>query len=180
MKAAIDIVTQNNLAPDDIAQIKLHVGDYHDLMCQPMAERCAPATLADAKFSLPFLVAVATLRRGMSVTDFTQNGLRDPQVLAIARKITLVRDPALDWKLDLPLGRVEIATTSGNHWLREGKAVPGNADNPLTWDQIHAKFAECAAVSAQPLAADKVALAQDMAQHLETLGDATDLIRCLA
>ena len=180
MKAAIDIVTENNLAPDDIAQIKLHVGDYHDLMCQPLAERCAPATLADAKFSLPFLVAVAIVRRGMSVTDFTQSGLRDPQVLTTARKITLARDPALDWKLDLPLGRVELITTSGKHWLAEGKAVPGNADNPLTWDQICAKFAECAAVSAQPLAADKVARAQDMAQHLETLGDATDLIRCLA
>ena len=71
MKAAIDIVTDNDLTPHDIATIHLHVGDYHNLMCQPLAERCAPATLADAKFSLPFLVAVAAVRRGMSVTDFT-------------------------------------------------------------------------------------------------------------
>ena len=49
MKAAIDIVTENNLALGDIAEIRLHVGDYHDLMCQPLPERRAPATLADAK-----------------------------------------------------------------------------------------------------------------------------------
>ena len=180
MKAAIDIVTEHNLAPQDIAEIRLHVGDYHDLMCQPLAERCAPATLADAKFSLPFLVAVATVRRGMSVTDFTEIGLRDPEILATAGKISLVADPALDWKLELPLGRVEIVTHSGSQWACEGKQVPGNADNPLTWDQIRAKFRECAAVSARPLATEKLSQAEDMAQHLERLDDAADLIRLLA
>jgi 2-methylcitrate dehydratase PrpD len=180
MKAAIDIVTDNNLAPQDIAEIRLHVGDYHDLMCQPLPERTAPATLADAKFSLPFLVAIATVRRGMSVTDFTETGLHDPEILATARKISLLADPALDWKLDLPLGRVEITTQDGRHWLREGRAVPGNADNPLTWDQIRAKFRECAAVSANPLPADKLSQAEHMAQHLEALDDAADLIRTLA
>ena len=46
MKAAIDIVARNQIALADIAEIKLHVGDYHDLMCQPLDERRAPATLA--------------------------------------------------------------------------------------------------------------------------------------
>jgi len=50
MKAAIDIVTRNGLDLDDITEIRLHVGDYHDHMCQPLEERRAPATLADAKF----------------------------------------------------------------------------------------------------------------------------------
>ncbi|MGO7418361.1 MmgE/PrpD family protein, partial [Rhizobium ruizarguesonis] len=36
---------------DEIAEISLHVGDYHDLMFQPLDERRAPSTLADAKFS---------------------------------------------------------------------------------------------------------------------------------
>lgn len=180
MKAAIDIVTQNDLQPQDIAEIRLHVGDYHDLMCQPLAERSAPATLADAKFSLPFLVAVATVRRGMSVTDFTQSGLRDPQVLETARKISLVSDPALDWNLELPLGRVEIAARSGGPWQQEGRAVPGNSDNPLGWHEIRAKFRECASVSARPVAAAKLSQAEDMAQNLETLNDVSDLIRLLA
>ena len=75
MKAAIDIVTRNGLDLDDIAEIRLHVGDYHDLMCQPLEERRAPATLADAKFSLPFLVSIAIVRQGMSVSDFSDAGL---------------------------------------------------------------------------------------------------------
>lgn len=179
MKAAIDIVTAQDLRVDDIAEIRLHVGDYHDLMCQPLAERRAPATLADAKFSLPFLVAIATVRRGMSVTDFTRSGLNDPAILAAARKISLVADSALDWRLDLPPGRVEILAKDGRRWLAEGQGVPGNADNPMSWDDLAAKFRECAAVSVTPLGAGAVERAVALARALDTLDDATDLIRAL-
>lgn len=179
MKAVIDIVVENDLAPEVIADIYLHVGDYHDLMCQPMSERCAPATLADAKFSLPFLVAVAAVRRGMSVTDFSEAGLRDAQVLATAAKMQLVVDPALDWKLDLPLGRVEVVATDGRRWLREGQGVPGNSENPMTWDDIDAKFAECASVAAVPVASSRMAEAVTLARRLEEAPDATALIRLL-
>ena len=179
MKAAIDIVTAQNLGVDDIAEIKLHVGDYHDLMCQPLDERRAPATLADAKFSLPFLVAIATVRRGMSVTDFTQTGLHDPAILEAGRKISLVADSTLDWKLELPPGRVEIVAKDGSRWLVEGQRVPGNADNPMSWDDLAAKFRECAAVCVNPLEAETVERAIALARTLETLGDATDLTRAL-
>lgn len=180
MKAAIDVVTANDLRPTDIAEIRLFAGDYHDLMCQPLEERRAPATLADAKFSLPFLVSVAIVRRGMSVTDFSEAGIRDAEVLAVGRKISLVPDASLDWKLELPPGRVEIVAKDGRRWVEEGHGVPGNADNPMTWDDVCAKFRECVSASVSPLADEKIARAQDLARNLENLSDATELVRCLA
>jgi 2-methylcitrate dehydratase PrpD len=180
MKAAIDIVVANNLALTDIARIRLHVGDYHDLMCRPLDERRAPATLADAKFSLPFLVAVAIVRRGMSITDFSASGLRDPDVLATGGKITLISDPALDWKMELPLGRVEIVARDGRSWIQDGRGVPGNADNPMTWDDIGAKFTECASVSINSIPGEGIARALDLACMLEDVPDATELVRALA
>jgi 2-methylcitrate dehydratase PrpD len=180
MKAAIDIVTRNGLALDDIAEIRLHVGDYHDLMCQPLEERRAPATLADAKFSLPFLVAVAIVRDGMSVSDFSETGLKDETVLAVGRKISLVKDAALDWKMELPPGRVEIVTHDGQRWLEEGQKVPGNADNPMTWEDICAKFTECCSVAIEPVPESATMRAIDLAARLERLPDATELVRCLA
>ena len=180
MKAAIDIVTQNNLALGDIAEIRLHVGDYHDLMCQPLAERRAPATLADAKFSLPFLVAVAVVRRGMSVTDFTPAGLCDPLILEAGRKMSLVREASLDWKLVLPPGRVEILARDGRQWIVEGQQVPGNAGNPMSWTDLCAKFRECASIAVNPVSDPKVAKFEDLAGRLEELQDATELVRCLA
>lgn len=180
MKAAIDITEQHNVVFSDIAEIRLHVGDYHDLMCQPLAERRAPATLADAKFSLPFLVSVAIARRGMSVSDFSESGLRDVQVLELGRKITLVRAPDLDWKLELPLGRVEIILNDGRRWLQEGHNVPGNSENPMNWADICTKFRECASVAVNPVPIPAQIKAEDLAWRLEELPDATELIRCLA
>ena len=180
MKAAIDIVCENDLHASDIAEVRLHVGDYHDLMCQPLDERRAPATLADAKFSLPFLVSIAIVRRGMSVLDFTPTALRDVEVLAVARKVTLAPDPALDWKMELPTGRVEIFASDGRSWRKEGHGVPGNSENPMNWEDLAAKFRECAAASATPVTQPKVARAIELARSLENLSDGTDLIRALA
>jgi 2-methylcitrate dehydratase PrpD len=180
MKAAIDIVTRNDLDLDDIAEVRLHVGDYHDLMCQPLEERRAPATLADAKFSLPFLVSIAIVRHGMSVSDFSDAGLNDAEVLGIGSKISLIRDPALDWKLELPPGRVEIVARDGRRWLEEGRNVPGNADNPMSWTDLCAKFRECGSVAVTPVPNNVLARAEDLARRLETLDDATELIRMLS
>jgi 2-methylcitrate dehydratase PrpD len=180
MKAAIDIVSENKLDLADIKAISLHVGDYHDLMCQPLAERRAPATLADAKFSLPFLVSIAVVRRGMNISDFTEAGLRDEQVLSVARKIRLVSDASLDWKLDLPPGRVEIHAHDGRSWMKEGHNVPGNADNPMDWTDISTKFRECASVAAKPVSEKVIASVIDLAEELESLPDATALLRELS
>lgn len=180
MKAAIDIVSENNLDAGDIEKICLHVGDYHDLMCQPMDERRAPATLADAKFSLPFLVAVAVVRRGMSVSDFSQAGLGDPTVLEIARKITLTQDPALDWKMELPPGRVEISTHDGRCWIVEGRMVPGNADSPMKWDDILNKFRECALAAHPSVPLVNVAKTETMVLRLEEIEDAAEIVRGLS
>ncbi len=180
MKAAIDIVTAHDLHVDDIAEVRLAVGDYHDLMCQPLSVRQAPATLVDAKFSLPFLVAVAIVRRGMSIADFTQAGLRDPAVLAVASRMTLDPDPTLDWTLDLPPGRVTIVARDGRHFTATGLRVPGGADNPMDWSDLSAKFAECAAVAIRPPDASRIAAAQAMARSLEREADATALLRLLA
>jgi 2-methylcitrate dehydratase PrpD len=177
MKAAIDIVGENNLHNNDISEIRLHVGDYHNLMCQPLTERSAPRTLADAKFSLPFLVAIAIVRRGMNISDFSEVGLRDVDVLSVARKISLVSDASLDWKLNLPPGRVEILTLDGRRWMREGSAVPGNADNPMSWTDVSTKFCECATVAARPISDKIIASVIDLAEKLESLPDATELLQ---
>jgi 2-methylcitrate dehydratase PrpD len=151
------------------------VGTAHSHM-KAAIDIVTPATLADAKFSLPFLVSIAIVRRGMSVSDFSEAGLNDAEVLGIGSRISLIRDPALDWKLELPPGRVEIVARDGRRWLEEGRNVPGNADNPLGWTDICAKFRECGSVAVTPVPNKVLARAEDLARTLETLGDATELI----
>jgi hypothetical protein len=58
--------------------------------------------------------------------------------------------------------------------------VPGNADNPMSWPDICAKFRECGSVAVTPVPSDVLARTEDLARTLETLNDATKLIRSLS
>ena len=50
----------------------------------------------------------------------------------------------------------------------------------MNWEDLAAKFRECAAASATPVTQPKVARAIELARSLENLSDGTDLIRALA
>lgn len=177
--ATIELVTQHALEPDEIAQLVVHVGDYHALMCEPLEVRRAPTTLVDAKFSLPFLVAIAAVRRGMGLGDFTEAALGDERIRAVARKVVPVRDPALDWKLELPPGRVTIVMRDGRRFERTGTGFPGSLEAPMSWDDIDRKFRDCATAAIAPPPADRVEAALRLARELEHLHDGTELLRVL-
>jgi 2-methylcitrate dehydratase PrpD len=177
--ATIGLVTEHGIAPEDIERITVHVGDYHALMCEPLDLRRAPTTLVDAKFSLPFLVAIAAVRRGMGLADFTEAALGDEGIRAMAGRIVPVRDPALDWKLELPPGRVEIRLRDGQCFLRTGTAVPGSLEAPMSWDDLGRKFRDCAAAAIKPPSANGIEMAEHMARDLEKLDDATAMLRVL-
>jgi len=178
--ATIELVKAHSLPAADIAEIRVSVGDYHRLMSEPLEARRAPATLVDAKFSLPFLVAVAAVRGEMSLNDFTAAGLKDPKVLEAARKVVLVDDPTLDWKLELPPGRVEMVMRDGRRFERVGTHVPGNPEAPMNWDDIVRKFADCASFAPRPLTLEDVAEVHRSVERLEGMDDATRILRVLA
>ena len=175
--ATIELIKEHRLSAGDIAEIRLFVGDYHRLTCEPLETRRAPQTLVDAKFSLPFLVAVAATRGDVRLADFNGAALRAPEVLTTARKVVPVDDATFDWKLELPPGRVEIVTNDGRILVRVGEGVPGSAEAPMTWSELLAKFDDCAAAAIAPLPPEKIERFQRMVQALETLDDTAALLR---
>ena len=177
--AAIELMKEHQLKAGDIEQIRVFVGDFHQCMCTPLELRRAPATLVDAKFSLPFCVALAVARGQIRISDFGPAALKDPEVLAIAQKVVPVEDSSLDWKLKIPSGRMEIITRDGRKLERVGDKVPGSPEAPMTWDAIVAKFRDCASVAATPIAPDRIERAQEMARNLESLEDVSLLLKDL-
>ena len=177
--ATIEIVRHHNVRVEEIDAVRVYVGDYHSLMCTPIEARRAPTTLIDARFSLPFLVAIAAVRRGMSISDFTDDALHDPQVLGVAQRVAPVEDSSLNWRLDLPPGRVEIVTCDGRRLERVGTGVPGSPESPMTWADVARKFQECASVARTPPSPGQIGAAQQMARELDSLDDATEILRVL-
>ena len=178
--ATLELMKEHRLNASDIEEIRVWVGAFQQRMCHPLEERRAPVTPVDAKFSLPFCVALAASRGRVGISDFTAAALKDPQVLALAGKVVPVEDASFDWTTKSPEARVAIVTRGGRTLERLGDNVPGSPEAPLGWDAIAEKFGDCASVAAVPLSADRIRKAQEMARNLEAHDDATALIRVLA
>lgn len=178
--ALLGLMDLHGLDIAQIDEIRVAVGDYHRLMCEPFVERCAPTTRVEAKFSLPYIVAVAAVHRDVGLAHFTDAALRDPQVLAAARKVVPVDDASLDWTLELPPGRVEIVTRDGRRFERVGRDVPGSVEAPLGWDDLVRKFTHCASAAVRPPLAATVTTVHKTVRRLEHVDDATAALRLLA
>jgi 2-methylcitrate dehydratase PrpD len=57
-----------------------------------MDKRRVPPTINDAKFSIPFSVAVGGTKGKVSNTDFTPEGLQDAKVLKMAQRVKMMVD----------------------------------------------------------------------------------------
>ena len=91
-----------------------------------------------------------------------------------------VGDNSVDFTTKSPEARVAILTRDGRTLERLGNNVPGSPEAPITWNGIAEKFGDCASVAAVPLSMDKIRTAQEMARNLESLDDATALLRTLS
>ena len=122
--ATIELMKEHRLGPADIEEIRVWVGAFQQRMCHPLEERRAPVRPVDAKFSLPFCVAIAASRGRVGISDFSANGLTDPQVLALAKKVVPVEDNSVDFTTKSPEARVAILTRDGRTVERLGNNVP--------------------------------------------------------
>lgn len=178
--ATLELMKEHRLRIEDIEQIRVNVGDFQKQLCEPIESRRAPAKPADAKFSIPFCVAVAATKGQVKVADFFGDALKDPQVLAAAKKVVPVVDSSFDWTAKLPKGRLDIVTRDGRSFSRVGDNVPGDIECPMSWEYLFDKFRDCASLAAVAPAPDRIRKAQEMVRHLEALDDATEVLRVLA
>ncbi|WP_037357442.1 MmgE/PrpD family protein [Amycolatopsis orientalis] len=157
----------------EIERIQLVGGDFAKQLSEPAEVRRRPPTSNDAKFSLPFTVATALLKGTVGVGDFSAERRADPAVHAVAEKIEFVEDPRYDWGRELPAGAVRISLRGGAERYAEGShdETPGAARNPLGWDQLTAKFRDCAAHAARSFDRAETDRITATVDRLDTLDD---------
>lgn len=178
--AVLKLVDEHRLSPDDIVELRAYVGDFQQRMSYPVEERRRPRMSMDARFSIPFTLGAAAAYGAVRIEHFTEEGLRDPRILAMADRVVPVDDSAFDWTGAMPDAKVEIVTADGRRL--EGYAgadTPGNTGNPMEWEHLAQKFTECAAVAPRPLSRETISRAIAMAQSSESRDDAMDLLRLL-
>lgn len=133
-----------------------------------------PSRLA-AMFSVPYVVAIALREGRCTPAEFDDRHRADPAVRALAAKVRVVHDPALDARLPAErVARLRLTWTDGSEQLAEFPNPVGDADyQPLSEADLEAK---AAALLGDPLTArrvreltDELVIAPDVVPVLSSL-----------
>lgn len=147
LHAAIDGVlglkAQTPMDPDQVGEVV--IGGYEKLV--KMHDIYEPSTSMAAQFSIPYVVSYAFLKGRPGLEAFTDQAIREGQVLAFARKVKTVVDPevAPHFPANEP-AKVTINLVGGGHQYSQTVIhSKGTPQNPMTPEEFGAKFKAFAA-----------------------------------
>ncbi len=179
------IMKDQHLKPDDIGAITIVGGTGGTrLLCEPIELKRRPKVSIDGKYSIPFTTAIMAAKGNVTLRAYTDEGLQDPVVLAMADKVSYrPADKAATGRggsADISSTSVEVVTRDGRRFEHRSTGVPGDPKNPVNWDQLEAKFRDCVSFSANPISAGNVDKAVGLIRNLEDLTDVAALVRVLS
>jgi 2-methylcitrate dehydratase PrpD len=140
--AILAIIRENGLTAEDILGVEVAILEAGwGIVCEPREKKYAPASVVDAQFSMPFGAAVAIVHRAAGLDQFTLDQVRSPEVRKLMEKVALVRDARLEqtYPREWP-ARVWIRTRNGETHEKFVRYPKGDPENPLSWDEMAAKF----------------------------------------
>ena len=100
-----------------------------------------PPSLEHAQYSFPFVLGAIALHGAAGAAEMSDGYLTDTARLAVAERVTVHHDPAMD---DLYpqhyAGTVTVRTTDGSQLNATGVVAPGDAADPMTDVELELKF----------------------------------------
>ncbi len=175
--ATLDVFKQHSIAAQDVEAVVAHVspGDRH--VWEPEEHKRAPRAIIDATFSGHFAIANAVVNGSATLTHYSETGIADPEVLAMARKVHTELSPP-DTRA-IPATRVDVVTASGTYTSIVDHPS-GSPENPLTYEEVAAKFRDCARGAAAPVPAPALETVVETVAALEAERDPGRLATVLA
>ena len=100
-------------------------------------------SVVEALLNGPYCIAAGMLRDGLSLEDFTEKRIHDPEVAALARKIHAVCDTTVPPKQKMPM-TVTVTMEDGSLHKKTCEVLKGHYLNMLSQAEVEAKFRDCA------------------------------------
>jgi 2-methylcitrate dehydratase PrpD len=128
------------IATEQIKEMVCEVaeGTVHRLW-EPLAAKQHPANGYAGKFSTPYCIAAGFVRGNVGLGDFTDAAVRDPKVIALARKVRYAIDPDNPYPKNFT-GHIRALLHDGRLVEERQPHMRGGAHEPLTRDDIVSKF----------------------------------------
>jgi 2-methylcitrate dehydratase PrpD len=115
-----------------------------------IANRARPLGFTDIQFSIPYCLALVAIDGADALLPLTQSAVDRPDVVALAEKVSLRLDPAIDARFPCEtLARVTIRT--GGRMLVSPLTAPrGEAADRPSWDALEEKLRKATRTVASP------------------------------
>ncbi len=169
----LDLLEDHQISREMIDSVKCGTDDRaHEILIFH-----TPKTMDEGRFSMEFCLALAIVQRNVRMGDFSEQRLRDPQILELMRRIKMFVDPEI-----LSLGYDKRSAVSIRLKLIDGgeyKTISypkGFVENPITDQDLISKYEDCAGVI---LTRESVKRSLEGVLKLEELDRVNDLIQTL-
>ena len=173
----LGLVQELALQPGDVERVEVRLNPYcHRLVGHPFEMGDNPRV--NAQFSVQYCVANAIVRGSSRLPHFRPEAVADPSVHALLRRVHAIGDPALDARGHTAVD-VTLATRDGRVHERRLDIAPGYPGNGLSEEQHVARFRDCMAYAARPLAPEQVASFLARVEDVAALPDARVLLEDL-
>ena len=171
ISAALQIRQEQHLAPDQIAEVLVETTVRGaDILSDP--SKYKPKTRETADHSLPYVIAAALADGAVLPSSFSDEKLQDPVIWDLLGKINVIADPEIDALFPrVKRARVSITTTTGEKYTAQVDHAKGSPENPLTDEELVAKFCANASGVLTPEQMDKAIEATWKFEQIDDLSD---------
>ncbi len=168
----LQLMSKHGIKADAITGITVHT---FEAACRFDVTR--PRNTEEAQYSLAFPVAAAAVDGEVGPTQVLEK-LTDARILALAEKVEAVLSPEMEEAFPARcLSEVEMHTQAGRVWRSGVMAARGEPDNPLSDDELLAKFQ---ALVGYVLPADRrVAHIIDLVGNIEQMPAVNELVQLI-
>jgi 2-methylcitrate dehydratase PrpD len=151
MHGPIDCLLEikRNHAPDPqhIARVRCGVlTGGRGLIADPIEQKRRASNIVEGQFSMPFGAAVALVTGQAGLPVFTGEWLQNAEVRELMQKVECYTSPDLDdyypaeWRAS-----ASVEMDNGQAYRAQVRYALGDPHNPLTWEQLEARFHELVA-----------------------------------
>jgi 2-methylcitrate dehydratase PrpD len=143
--AALAIAGQPGFDPAAVTRIEVGVNrQCYQAVCTPPEMRRHPATVVQAQFSIPFTVAAALIDREVGLRHFTAEGLKRPDILALAARVDCSVDEAIERDWSRSISPTALVVHAGHITFQNRTDYPGGHPRaPMTGAARRTKLRDC-------------------------------------
>jgi len=164
MDAALKMRREHDIKSEEIEEI---VDETFSLVIPLVGTIIEPEDLSGMQFSAAFNIALALAKGSTQFGDYIEENRTDPEILSLARKVKLVVDDEMESLYpDSQGAKLTVKLKNGTSYTEKVSDPKGTMRNPLTKEEIEAKFRSLAMVV---LAKDKVEQIIETVYRLEKL-----------